>query len=157
MDAAYDGPDSFSMGSDLWRDAFLRVDEGNREALARPGRSDAAVRQKRRVHRTKRRLMGRRHSMNIRIWVAAAILFLTCSLPGYAQEYGRLRALQQRAAHVTNLKNAFVAGVLASYRIEHSAIAREIVVRINIDGRWQDVTAIEIVPVMTKRRTRGGA
>ena len=93
--------------------------------------------------------------MNIRIWVAAAILFLSCSLPGYAQEYGRLRALQQRAAHVTNLKNAFVAGVLASYRIEHERNPQGVVVRINIDGRWQDVTAIEVVPVLTETPGKG--
>jgi hypothetical protein len=93
--------------------------------------------------------------MKIRIWVAAAILFLACSVPGYAQEYGRLRALQQRAAQVTNLKNAFVAGVLASYRIEHERNSQGIVVRINIDGRWQDITAIEIVPVMTETADKG--
>jgi len=27
----------FLWGSDAWRDAFMRVDEGNREALARAG------------------------------------------------------------------------------------------------------------------------
>lgn len=59
-----------------------------------------------------------------------------------------MRALQQRAASVIRQKNDFVARVLTSYTIPHERNAQGIVVRINMDGRWIDVTAIDIVPVL---------
>jgi len=76
------------------------------------------------------------------------ILFLGCLPAVQAQEYGKIRALQQRAAHVTKLKNDFVARVLASYAIPHERNAQGAVARIEMDGRWLDITAIEIVPVL---------
>jgi len=87
--------------------------------------------------------------MSMRIFVAALFLFLTFLPSGYTQEYGKIRALQQRAAYVVKLKNDFVANVLLSYRIPHERDAQGTVVRINIDDRWLDVTTIEIVPVLT--------
>jgi hypothetical protein len=71
--------------------------------------------------------------------------------PGFAyqaQEYGKIRALQQRAAYVTKQKNDFVARVLTSYGIPHERNAQGVVVRINMEGQWLDVTTIEIVPVL---------
>jgi len=84
--------------------------------------------------------------MKIRIYGLA--LIFACVSAGQAEEYGKIRALQQRAAVVTKLKNDFVAKVLASYTIPYERNAQGTVVRINMDGRWLDVSAIEIVPVL---------
>ncbi|HOW57164.1 MAG TPA: hypothetical protein PKZ12_04125 [Smithellaceae bacterium] len=65
-----------------------------------------------------------------------------------AQEYGRIKALQQRAAYVTKQKNDFVARVLSSYSISHERNNQGVVVRINLEGKWHNVTAIEIIPVL---------
>ncbi len=86
--------------------------------------------------------------MNIRIYFAALILFFACLPAVDAQEYGRIRALQQRAVSVIKQKNDFVARVLASYRIPHERNAQGVVVRISMDGRWLEVTAIDIVPLL---------
>jgi hypothetical protein len=75
-------------------------------------------------------------------------LFIFCLPFAQAQEYGKIRALQQRAVYVTKLKNDFVARVLTSYSIPHERNDRGIVVRINMDGKWQAVNMIEIVPVL---------
>jgi hypothetical protein len=78
------------------------------------------------------------------------ILFLLLAfLPAaYAQEFGKIRALQLRAAYVTKQKNDFVTRVLTSYKILHERNAEGVVVRINMDEKWLDVTTIEIVPVL---------
>jgi hypothetical protein len=67
---------------------------------------------------------------------------------GHAQEYGRIRALQQRAAVVIKQKNDFVARVLTSYSIPHERNTEGAVVRINVDDQWLVVNTIEIVPVL---------
>ena len=66
----------------------------------------------------------------------------------HAQEYGKIRALQQRAAYVTKLKNDFVTRVLASYTIPHERNAQGAVTRLYVDGQWLDITAVDIVPVV---------
>ncbi|MCX5845507.1 MAG: hypothetical protein NTW12_03995 [Deltaproteobacteria bacterium] len=86
--------------------------------------------------------------MKMRIYVLVFILFFVCLPAVHAQEYGKIRALQQRAAYVTKQKNDFVSRVLTSYTIPHERNAQGAVVRINMDGRWLDVTTIEIVPVL---------
>lgn len=88
--------------------------------------------------------------MKVRIYLLALILFFVCLPAVYAQEYGKIRALQQRAAYVIRQKNDFVAKVLTTYTIPHERNVQGAVVRINMDGRWLDVTAIEIVPVLRK-------
>jgi hypothetical protein len=86
--------------------------------------------------------------MKLRVYLWS-LIFLFVSLPvAHAQEFGKIRALQQRAAHVINQKNDFIAKVLTSYAIPYERNAQGVVVRINMDGRWQDVTSIEIVPVL---------
>jgi hypothetical protein len=77
--------------------------------------------------------------------VALLIFFLPLA---QAQEYGKIRALKERAAYVTKQKNDFVAKVLTSYKIAHEQNTEGVVVRINMDEKWLDVTAIEIVPVL---------
>jgi len=84
----------------------------------------------------------------MRFCLLALVLFFVCLPALHAQEYGKIRALQQRADHVIQLRNDFVARVLTSYGIPHERNPRGVVVRINMDGRWLDVTAVEIVPVL---------
>jgi len=86
--------------------------------------------------------------MKIRIGLLVVILSLLCLPAARAQEYGKIRALQQRAAYVTNQKNDFVARVLSSYKIPHERNAQGAVVRINLEGKWVDIISIEIVPVL---------
>jgi hypothetical protein len=86
--------------------------------------------------------------MKIRIYLLTVILFLLCGLAAQAQEYGKIRALQQRAAFVTNQKNDFVARVLTSYKIPYERNGQGVVVRINLEKSWLDVTGIEIVPIL---------
>lgn len=86
--------------------------------------------------------------MKIRIYLLALMLFFV-SLPAVnAQEYGRIRALQERAAVVIKQKNNFVARVLTSYSIPYERNVEGVVVRINVENKWLNVTAIEIVPVL---------
>ena len=85
--------------------------------------------------------------MKTLIHLLASVLLLACLTPAHAQEYGKIRAMQQRAAHVIQLKNDFVARVLTSYAIPHERNAQGIVTKINTDGRWLNVDAIDIVPI----------
>jgi hypothetical protein len=85
--------------------------------------------------------------MKIRICLLGLMLLSLCVQPVYAQEYGKIRAMQQRAAYVVKQKNDFVKRVLTSYAIPHELNAHGVVVRLGLEGRWVDVTAIEIVPV----------
>lgn len=77
-----------------------------------------------------------------------AVLLLSFLPPAQAQEYGKIRALQQRAAYVAKQKNDFVVRVLSSYKILHETNEQGAVVRINVDNKWMDITAIEIIPVL---------
>lgn len=86
--------------------------------------------------------------MKIRIYLLALILLFVCLPAVHAQEYGKIRALQQRAADVIKMKNDFVERVLTSYSIPHERNEQGTVVRINMGSEWLDVTAIEIIPVL---------
>jgi hypothetical protein len=79
--------------------------------------------------------------------MTAVLLFSFLPMAG-AQEYGKIRALQQRAAYVIKQKNDFIVRVLSSYKIPHEVNDQGTVVRINMDNQWMDITAIEIVPVI---------
>jgi len=86
--------------------------------------------------------------MKISIYLLALLLFFA-SLPSLdAQEYGRFRALEQRAAVVIKQKNDFVSRVLTSYAIPHERNGEGAVVRIFTDGQWLNVTTVEIVPLL---------
>lgn len=79
--------------------------------------------------------------------LSLVLLLVFVFLPtAQAQEYGKIKALQQRAAYVIKQKNDFVARVLSSYNISHERNNQGVVVRINLEGKWYAVTAIEIVP-----------
>ncbi len=86
--------------------------------------------------------------MKIRIYLIALILLFVSSPVGQAQEYGKIRALQQRADYIIKQRNNFVTRVLNSYAIPYERNAEGVVVRINMNGQWLDVTSIEIVPVL---------
>jgi len=81
--------------------------------------------------------------------VLLSVLFLGSFFSvGQAQEFGKIRALQQRAAYVAKQKNDFVIRVLTSYHILHEVNDQGAVIRINMGDKWMDITAIEIVPVL---------
>jgi hypothetical protein len=82
------------------------------------------------------------------ISLLTAVLLLSFSPLAHAQEFGKIRALKERAAYVTKQKNDFVTKVLTSYKILHEINEQGVVVRINMDEKWLDITAIEIVPVL---------
>jgi hypothetical protein len=86
--------------------------------------------------------------MKIRIFLLVLIFLLLCGLSAQAQEYGKIRALKQRATFVADQKNDFVAHVLTSYKIPFERNAQGAIVRINIEKSWLDITAIEIVPIL---------
>jgi hypothetical protein len=86
--------------------------------------------------------------MKIRVYLCSLILLFVLLPVAHAQEFGKIRALQQRAAHVIKQKNDFIAKVLTSYAVPYERNAQGVVVRINMDGQWQEVTTIEIVPVL---------
>ena len=86
--------------------------------------------------------------MKIRSYLLALILFFIAIPAADAQEYGRMRALQERAVAVIKQKNDFVSRVLTSYSIPHERNVEGVVVRINVDNKWLTVNTIEIVPVL---------
>jgi hypothetical protein len=81
-------------------------------------------------------------------YLIALILVSVCLPAGHAQEYGKIRALNQRAAYIIGQRNDFVVQVLTSYAIPHERNEQGAVVRIKMDGEWLDVSAVEIVPVL---------
>ena len=94
------------------------------------------------------RSKGEECIVKISVYFLALILF-SVGLPAlHAQEYGKIRALNQRAAYVIKQRNDFVAQVLTSYAIPHQRNEQGAVVRIKTEGRWLDVTTIEVVPVL---------
>jgi hypothetical protein len=94
------------------------------------------------------RSKGKECIVKVSVYLLVLILFSVYSPALHAQEYGKIRALNQRAAYVIKQRNDFVAQVLVSYAIPHERNEQGVVVRIKMDGRWLDVTTIEIVPVL---------
>ena len=86
--------------------------------------------------------------MKVHIYLIALILVSVCLPAVHAQEYGKIRALDQRAAHVIKQRNDFVTQVLTSYTIPHERNEQGAVVRIKMDGQWLAVSTVEIVPVL---------
>ena len=86
--------------------------------------------------------------MKIHILLFSFVLLFAYLPAAHAQEYGKIRALEQRAAYVAKQKNDFVARVLTSYKIPHERNDQGIVMRINMEGKWMNIKTIEIVPVI---------
>lgn len=82
------------------------------------------------------------------IVLLSAVLLFSWLPTASGQEYGKLRALQLRAAYVTKQKNDFIIRVLTSYKILHEINEQGAVIRIFMGDKWMDITAIEIVPVL---------
>jgi hypothetical protein len=61
--------------------------------------------------------------------------------------YGQIRALEERAVQVTELKNRFLVRILDSYGIPNVRNEQGMVVRIQVGDRWYDIRTVEIVPV----------
>ena len=96
-------------------------------------------------------MKGRTVFLNIILSCALLVLLLP---EAWAQDYGQIRALKQRADTVSQQKNNFVARVLHSYNIPCQVTEEGIVARLHIQNRWYDVKQIEIVPVT--REVEGG-
>jgi hypothetical protein len=86
--------------------------------------------------------------VKVHVYLIALILGSVCLPAVHAQEYGKIRALDQRAAHIIKQRNDFVMQVLASYAIPHEYNEQGAVVRIKMDGQWLAVSTVEIVPVL---------
>ncbi len=67
-----------------------------------------------------------------------------------AESPGQERAMKQRAAKVTQMKNKYVTRVLEFNNIPYQLTSDDIVVRLKIQGKWVEVSRIEIVPVATE-------
>jgi hypothetical protein len=78
--------------------------------------------------------------------VLMSCLFVTPVI--HAEEYGKIRALQQRASDIVKLRNNYVAQVLTAYTIPHEQSEQGAVLRIYMDGKWLDITGIEIIPIL---------
>jgi len=89
--------------------------------------------------------------LNVIIFFVLVVLLLPIA---WAQDYGQIRALKNRADTVNQQKNHFVAQVLHSYNIPCQVTEEGIVARLHIQNRWYDVKQIEIVPVT--RQVEGG-
>ena len=86
--------------------------------------------------------------MKKNVCLLALLLFFVYLPAVHAQVYGKIRILQQRADHVIKKKNDFIASVLTSYNIPYERNAQDVIVRINMDDQWLNVTDIEVVPVL---------
>ena len=72
----------------------------------------------------------------------------------WAQNYGQIRALKNRAENVTRQKNHFVFQVLRSYNISCKLTEEGIVAQLHVQNHWYNVNQIEVVPVT--REIEGG-
>lgn len=88
--------------------------------------------------------------MKIRNVILVIIMLSFTVTAAYAQEFGKIRALAERAATIIKKKNDFVAKALVPYAIPHERNDQGIVVRIKVEGRWLTVTGIEIIPVLVE-------
>jgi len=85
---------------------------------------------------------------NLSLNIILSIAMLALLLPDlWAQNYGQIRALKDRADTVNSQKNNFVVRVLRSYKIPCQITDEGIVARLYIQNRWYDVNQIEIVPL----------
>jgi len=87
------------------------------------------------------------------IWMTiTAVLFLALTVTAAFSQpysYGRLRALKERAVTVMEQKNRFVTRVLDSYHIAYRCNEQGVVAQIKVDDTWNDVSRIEIVPLVS--------
>jgi hypothetical protein len=82
--------------------------------------------------------------------IVFASVFPPVSQPAGSENYGQIRALKHRAHTVVQRKNDFVARVLQSYDIRFQRSRQGVVNRLQIGGQWQNVSQIEIVPLVVE-------
>ena len=82
--------------------------------------------------------------------ITAALIAALAAPPVYGQRESGVadRALEKRAAEVTKMKNDFVAKVLIKEHIPFKVDDTGAVVLIQIEGKWEPVEKVEIVPVL---------
>ena len=76
-----------------------------------------------------------------------AALFFVAIPQTAAKSPGQLRAMKQRAAKVTRMKNKYVTRVLEYNNIPYQLTPDGIIAGLKIEGKWIEVNRIEIVPV----------
>lgn len=86
--------------------------------------------------------------MKVPVYLTALLLCLLFLPSVQAEEYGRIRAMRERAADVIKKKNDFIARVLTSYAIPHERNKEGAVVSLLKDSRYVDVTKIEVIPLL---------
>lgn len=88
---------------------------------------------------------GKMKKICLFVLVAACLFVLPAA---NAQEYGKIRALQERAAHITWQKNQFIINVLNAYKVPCEVNEQGAIVRLQTDNKWLTVKTIEILPVL---------
>lgn len=88
--------------------------------------------------------------MKITVYLTALLLWVVFLPHAQAEEYGRVRAMQQRAVEVVKKKNNYIDRVLTMYSIPHERNGEGAVVRLTMDGRPVEITKIEIIPFLKK-------
>ena len=78
--------------------------------------------------------------------IAIMNLILLCAAVSHARPNGILRAMEKRAAVITKMKNDFVMKVLNQYKIPFNNNPQGVIIQIQVDEKWQDISTIEIVP-----------
>lgn len=85
---------------------------------------------------------------SVAVCFAALLYIFVVAIPeAGAQSTGQLRAMQQRAAKVTRMKNEFVTRVLKSYAIPYKLTPEGVVGKLKLDNKWVAVHQIEIIPL----------
>ncbi|MBW1680118.1 MAG: hypothetical protein JRF59_07295 [Deltaproteobacteria bacterium] len=83
--------------------------------------------------------------------IAIALLLAAWDMPGVgqapAQAQPNLRAMKMRARTVTLRKNRYVGHVLDENGISYRLDEHGIITRVNLDGEWQAVERIDVVPM----------
>lgn len=92
-------------------------------------------------------------SMSFSIFVVLFIALTVTAAFSQQYSYGRLRALKERAITVTQQKNRFVTRVLDSYNISYRCNEEGVVVQIKVDDTWNDVSRIDIIPLVSDDNT----
>ena len=84
------------------------------------------------------------------IWSLVLLFVMITFSEAFSLSYGRIRALKERAITVTQQKNHFVTRVLDSSNIPYECNQEGVVVRLKVDAQWNDITRIDIIPLMNE-------
>jgi len=76
-----------------------------------------------------------------------AVSFLIAIPQSAAKTPGQLRAMEQRAAKVIQMKNKYVTRVLDYHNVPYQLTSEGVVGRLKLQEKWVEVNRIEIIPV----------